>query len=338
MQNLPQGSTGTGGRHGPSWDIADLERVAQQYFTGGLAEGTRRAYKSAARCYARFCGQYRLPLLPLTEQSSCLFATYLAKRGLSPGTVSSYLAATRFLQITAGMGQPPRENWPRLHYVVRGIKRLQADSPHRTRLPITADVLLTLGRTWSAGSLENPYNALLLWAACCLGYFGFLRAGEFTATSGVPPSIRLADVSVDSNTAPSVLKVHLRKAKTDPFGKGVDLFLGKTGAPLCPVAAMLKFLGVRSKEDGPLFILEGGAPLSRDLLVKKVRRALESAGLDQSQYTGHSFRIGAATSAAAAGVPAHIIKMMGRWSSEAYMLYIQTPRESLASVSVAIAK
>ena len=180
--------------------------------------------------------------------------------------------------------------------------------------------------------------ARLLWAACCLGFFGFLRAGEFTATGGSAPPITLADVSVDSHSAPSVLKVRLRKAKTDPFGRGVELFLGKTGALICPVSAVLKFLEVCSKENGPLLILKDGRPLSRDLLVRRVRCALNAAGIDQSRYSGHSFRIGAATSAAAAGVPAHIIKMLGRWSSEAYLLYVRTPRESLASISALLAK
>ena len=81
-----------------------------------------------------------------------------------------------------------------------------------------------------------------------------------------------------------------------------------------------------------------GWPLSRDLLVRRVRCALNAAGIDQSRYSGHSFWIGAATSAAAAGVPAHIIKMLGRWSSEAYLLYMRTPRESLASISALLAK
>ena len=42
--------------------------------------------------------------------------------------------------------------------------------------------------------------------------------------------------------------------------------------------------------------------------------------------------------AAQAGLPPHLIKMLGRWSSDAYQLYIRTPRETLAAVSRTIAQ
>ena len=40
-------------------------------------------------------------------------------------------------------------------------------------------------------------------------------------------------------------------------------------------------------------------------------------GVDASKFSGHtcSFRIGAVT----AGIPDHMIKMLGRWESSAYM-------------------
>ena len=91
------------------------------------------------------------------------------KRGLAPQM--SYLVAVQFLQIQAGFGPLPREQWQLLHYVVRGAKRTGADSPCQSRLPITAEVLRSLGSALSTGSLEDLYMARLLWAACCLGFF-----------------------------------------------------------------------------------------------------------------------------------------------------------------------
>ena len=124
---------------------------------------------------------------------------------------------------------------------------------------------------------------------------------------------------------------------SNPFGKGVAIFIGKTDSTLCPVSAILNYLTVCPAGSGPLFVLPTGATLSRGMFVKKVRAALEEANLDYERYSGHSFRIGAATSAAMAGIPAHVIKMLGRWESEAYQLYIRTPRETLASISRTLA-
>ena len=136
-----------------------------------------------------------------------------------------------------------------------------------------------------------------------------------------------------------MLQIRLRRAKADPFGKGVNVFLGKTESQLCPVRALLSFLSVRpqTSQEAPLFVNKKGAPLTKEAFVKRIRAALARAGIDQSAYSGHSFRIGAASVAAARNVPAHTIKMLGRWSSEAYMLYIRQSRANLAAVSPLLA-
>ena len=186
---------------------------------------------------------------------------------------------------------------------------------------------------WAADS-HGVYEARLLWAASCLGFFGFLRSGEFTLCDlRAPPPILSSGVAIDSRENPSVIRVHLRQAKTDPFGKGVNIYLGKTGATICPVSAILNFLVVRPSNVGPLFVHQDGTPLLRAQFVAKLKQALSAAGVDDKSYSGHSFRIGAATTAAAAGVPDHVIKMLGRWESSAYQLYVRTPRQTLASIS-----
>ena len=50
-------------------------------------------------------------------------------------------------------------------------------------------------------------------------------------------------------------------------------------------------------------------------------------------YTGHGFRIGAATTSTRAGVPDHLIQMLGRWSSDAYKLYTRSPESHIAAIS-----
>jgi hypothetical protein len=51
--------------------------------------------------------------------------------------------------------------------------------------------------------------------------------------------------------------------------------------------------------------------------------ALARAGLASVQITPHSFRIGAATLAAAQGKSSEQIRVMGRWKTTAYSRYIR---------------
>ena len=127
------------------------------------------------------------------------------------------------------------------------------------------------------------------------------------------------------------------KRQQDPFRQGIDIFLGATGATLCPVLAMVAYLALREKSQGPLFVRSNGNPLSRAFLVDSLKGALQQCGVDPTNYNGHSFRIGAATTAAACGIEDATIKMLGRWQSSAYTLYIRTPRDQLASIAARLA-
>ena len=130
-----------------------------------------------------------------------------------------------------------------------------------------------------------------------------------------------------------------RHRKTDPFRKGVSVYLGVAGGELCPVAAILDYMVRRGSYKGPFFTFADGSFLTRDRFVQVVRSALDCAGVNSSHYAGHSFRIGAATTAAQRGIPDAMIKILGRWESSAYTLYVRTPREALSSVSrVLVAK
>ena len=75
-----------------------------------------------------------------------------------------------------------------------------------------------------------------------------------------------------------------------------------TGEDLCPVAALLGYLVERTLRPGPFFVFANGRPLQNNALVQHMQQALSSAGIDAGKYTGHSFRIGAATTAAAASM------------------------------------
>ena len=62
------------------------------------------------------------------------------------------------------------------------------------------------------------------------------------------------------------------------------------------------------------------------------------SGLQPSQYTGQSYRIGAATTSTSVGLPPWLIKTLGQWSSDWYERYIQCPHSLLSGVSCQLLK
>ena len=145
-----------------------------------------------------------------------------------------------------------------------------------------------------------------------------------------------ADLQVDSSTNPQSFRVLIKCSKTDPFRQGSFIYLGCGSLPLCPVTALTNYLHLRGPGTGPLFIYQDGSPLSRSQLSSFLQTTLQAAGIP-GKFSGHSFRIGASTTAAQRGVHDHLIKRMGRWSLVAYLLYVRTPVETILSVAERLA-
>ena len=76
---------------------------------------------------------------------------------------------------------------------------------------------------------------------------------------------------------------------------------------------MLAYLSRRPSIPGPLFIFaDGSSSLSRQRLVTFLREALTPYHTDTQHFNGHSFRISAATTAAAYGFEDSLIQVLGR--------------------------
>ena len=181
----------------------------------------------------------------------------------------------------------------------------------------------------------------MFWATCSFGYFGFLHTSEFTVPSlaSFSPSYHLGvqDIAVDSLSAPSCMSLRIKGSKTDPFRKGAFIHIGLGQPPFCTVHTVLSFLTHRGDISGPLFPFQNGQPLLCALLTDWLRQILASVNIP-SNFSSHSFRIGAATVAARNGVPDHLIQALGHWSSSAYQLYIRTPSKSLTALFIKLAQ
>ena len=74
----------------------------------------------------------------------------------------------------------------------------------------------------------------------------------------------------------------------------------------------------------PLFVEEHNIALSSNYFISKLKALLSYLGCVHSDYSGHSFRIGAATTCASNGIQDPMIQTLGRWKSNRLIRYIKT--------------
>ncbi|CAC5393943.1 unnamed protein product [Mytilus coruscus] len=116
--------------------------------------------------------------------------------------------------------------------------------------------------------------------------------------------------------------------------KGINIQLHKLGRLICPYKTLLEYIQVRKEfspinQTDPLFITIDKKPLERQYFLTCIKKVLDICGFNSNHYNGHSFRIGAATSAGKAKIEDHLIKTLGHWSSDSYIRYIRVMPASI---------
>ena len=314
-----------------------MDPAVQALSKHSVAVSTRKTYDAALRRYSQFCFAFNVSApFPVSEHLLCYFVSMLAFQGLALQTVKTYVSAVKHENVAVGFPDVPHT--PRLRQLLLGVGRLQGSlrrSVPRTRLPITVHLIRGFMGLWSGGGIRLA----ALRAAVSVCFFGFFRSGELTVPSATEfdPRVHLSwgDVAVDDADPPTCVRVHLKRSKCDQMGKGVDVYIGATGDDdVCPVKAVLAYVAVRGTAQGPFFLLDqNSTPLTKPVFVAAVREGLRRLGMDDRLYAGHSFRIGAATTAAQRGCEDSLIQALGRWSSAAFLSYVRTPPAQVIAVA-----
>jgi integrase len=238
-------------------------------------------------------------------------------RNVRPATAKAYISALRSLHLRNNHDTSAFDD-PRVSLILEGGKKVFGEGTRRIRLPLTSDILARI-----IPRVSNDKDGLNLKAALCVAFAGFLRSGEFTWETWGPSSSRshLARKHVKFNKNGSIT-LTLPTSKTDPYRRGTNIQLSQAISILCPVRALSTLLRAQPKQpDDPLFSLADG-PFNRSFLIGKIKELLLRAGIDASNFSGHSLRKGAAVSAAACGISKEEIKLLGRWKSDAVDVYI----------------
>lgn len=125
----------------------------------------------------------------------------------------------------------------------------------------------------------------------------------------------------------------IMSSKTDQLGHGQKLIIPRSRNGICPYSAMDKYVqhSTCNHSSRPLFQFHSGQLLTRYSYLKHLRHLLQRIGYNPIKFNTHSFRIGASTSTAEAGIPPYLIKLMGRWHSKAYLVCTHVSTNKLSS-------
>lgn len=297
----------------------DLGIETSRLLSASIAKSTMSTYTRGVRDFVGF--RARLGIESLWPAPASHIINYIAQlsiEGKAPATIELQVASLAYVHKI--------NNWddPTDNFIIRKLKEGCRRLNRRTdsRRPITRDILRQLSFLLP-NLCSSSYEVALFRASFSLAFFGFLRIGEFTAPSkkgDIRGVLALDDVIMRQGG----LDLNIRSSKTDQRGVGTMLRIEGTGdSSVCPVMALTKFLRMRSTVKGPLFVHFGGSPLTRYQFNAMLRKGIGLLGLPQGEFSSHSFRIGAATSAACEGIPVNKIMNMGRWRSSAILSYVR---------------
>ena len=281
-----------------------LSDYAKSLAGASISTATRRAYGAALQ-HIQAATQGQVFAGDAAHRDTAL-AEYLAAQhaaGLSPATVSMGVAAVRCAARMMGQPSPAgiatarvlagirREGAGRGRGQVAGIRWEQADA---------AAAAAAVRNANGNGSLQGLRDAALFGVMSD----GLLRGSEAAA-------LTVADIETEgANT------ITIRRSKTDQEGQGAALFISDNTR-----AALKRWLAAASIETGAVFrrVLKGGSKVGSAAITPRAIRSIIQARARQAgisgRISGHSLRVGAAQSLAAAGASVVEMQTAGRWQS-----------------------
>ena len=299
--------------------MATFEAEAYRLLDSSLSDNSKRAYTQAISSFEKFRHEFHLPhVWPVPTQHLFRYIGFMSLQGRAASTVSQHIAAisrSHKLQLCVDSTD---------NFIVRKMLQGMRINSHVSdgRLPITITILSRLVQALPA-VCYSTFETKLFSGIFTLAFFAFLRVSEIVKTNTSPrKGLKLHDLSLGASS----LELRVRFSKTDQTGCGHNLCITNNSNPqICPVSAVSDYLKLRPVSDSTdyLFIHLNGKAVTRSQFTSVLTNALKFAGLYQAGYNTHSFRIGAATTAAMMGIPSELIKEWGRWKSDAFKRYIR---------------
>jgi hypothetical protein len=311
-----------------------------------LATASWNRHTAAINSFSKFLREKNLPLTwPASVEVVRNYVSWaLNERKISPNSVLVYLSD---LKLAHKLRDQPCsfDNDFFTRAMIKGAKNLSLYSNifKPAKFVMTFPLLKILGHEIAECDWASE-SKTVVWAACCVAFFGSFRLSEVLPNENPDSSETLTWDRIhftDSDSA--VINVRFPKAMKKPQGDFVDIF--KIGnCSFCPFSALKNLASISPDNiasNSAVFSFPNGTPLTAKHFVTSVQGLLgKHIGSNALQLSGHSFR--AAIPAALASNPNlasdHEIMIWGRWSSDSYKSYTRLKHEAKLAIFKKIVK
>jgi integrase len=327
-----------------------LLATAQTMLESAVASSTQGTYSVGVKRYRKFCVELGLSavleaFVPPVEYVLVLFVISMTKAGIQSSTQRVYIASVHSYArlraiptcVAAGGTYPPL-----LSALLVAAQRIYAASPAAAaakafiRLPVTTSMMKKM--LIAAPLVLSGRDAARFRCIILMLFLNCLRCGEVLTpvTMRFDPAVHLnrADVHIDGASGQPALLISIKQSKTDQFRKGrLVACFNQAGSVFAVIGAWVSWVHARSAilgsdRSGPMFVSESGSAFSTVDFRAHLNIVCAKAGLPLAQVKPHSFRRGAATVLAAAGVEDSALQNFGFWRSDAFRAYVVEARQT----------
>lgn len=247
-----------------------------------------------------------------------MYVEFLSRSLKSTQAIRSYVSGVRLLHKYLELSCDAADSFE----LSLNLRALDLTSDHRVKkkCPITPTLLHKICAALSSDPVDKIYKCLFL-----VAFFSFLRRSNLTPSAAAEFDKKKHLCRGDVFQTQEGLRLLIKWSKTIQARERVLLLPIPVlpDHPLCPVAAYTDMINTfPAAEDKPLFILPNGKPLLASHYTQRLSALVATLGLNNEDYSPHSFRRGGATLAFECQVDPLLIKSQGDWQSDAYLEYI----------------
>jgi len=296
-------------------DLKSLHEETLNNLKSSKANNTLRAYRSDFKDFGAFCAKHGFKSLPTEPKIVSLYLTNLSK--------SSKISTLRRRLVSISMVHKLKGHYldtkhPVIIENLMGIKRAKG-SIQKGKKPILVNHLKAIINVIDQQKVSEIKKARDK-SIILIGFGGGFRRTEL--------------ISIDHEDLEFVqegVKITIKRSKTDQYGEGMIKGLPYfTNQNYCPVINLKKWLELSNIKSGSIFrrFAKGSVltnyRLTDQSVVLLIKNYLNLAGIENTNYSGHSLRSGFATAAAESGADERsIMAMTGHKTTQMVRRYIR---------------